>query len=61
MFCYPTDPTRDLQAEVERLRELAATATRAHTRAIHALAGNCDYPEAERREMGAYLTKELQR
>jgi hypothetical protein len=46
--------------EFERLRELAAMATRAHTRAIHALAGNCNYPEAERYEMGAYLTQELQ-
>lgn len=47
--------------EIERLQELAATATRAHTRAIHALVGNCEYPQSERREMGAYLTQELQR
>jgi hypothetical protein len=47
-------------ARAEEARELAAEATRAHTRAIHALAGNTDYPEDERREMGTHLMERLQ-
>lgn len=57
----------DARDEVERLREdydalleLAAAAVRGHTRAIHALAGNLEYPQAERRAYGTWLSRELQ-
>ena len=39
--------------------ELAASAVRAHTRAIHHLAGNCDYPAAEQGATGERLADAL--
>ena len=39
--------------------ELAASAVRAHTRAIHHLAGNCTYPEDEQAATGSHLGNAL--
>lgn len=39
--------------------ELAASAIRAHTRAIHHLAGNCTYPEDEQAATGSHLGNAL--
>jgi hypothetical protein len=44
-------PVTQLRGVVETLAE----AVRAHTRAIHALAGNLDYPEVERHATGKRL------
>ena len=56
----------ETRAEAARYREalddaieLAASAVRAHTRAIHHLAGNCDYPAAEQGATGERLADAL--
>lgn len=72
MSCHP-DPAINAEVALDELRrerdearehlddaiELAASAIRAHTRAIHHLAGNCDYPEDEQAATGRWLANAL--
>lgn len=53
------DRNSELLGQRDDLVEALAEAVRAHTRAIHALAGNCDYPDDERWATGKHLAELL--